>query len=194
MDIAPTNPLAPIADAFLRELPSHKLRLWRFALRLTRHMQDAEDLLQRTYLRALEKRHQWQPATSLIAWLLSIMHSVWVSELRSAQRRRMGSLQGEEDFDDMPDTAAAGDPEFSLLCQQIVKAVNALPEVQRTVMLAVAVEGLSYQEAAEVLDIPIGTVMSRLSRARQVIGQRFLQSVHSSSSTSSASTILKAQP
>ncbi len=169
------SPHTPHADAFLRELPSHKLRMWRFALRLARHTQDAEDLLQRTYVRALEKRHQWQPASSLIAWLLAIMHSIWVSELRSAKRRREGHLQDGQDFDDLQQDGHVGDPEFALLCEQVRRAVQSLPDAQRDVMLTVAVEGLSYQEAAQVLDIPIGTVMSRLSRARQLVGQRFLQ-------------------
>jgi RNA polymerase sigma-70 factor, ECF subfamily len=177
-------------DSFFRELPLHTPRLWRFCLRLTRHTADAEDLLQRTHLRALERRHQFQPQTpntSLISWLFAICHSIWLNELRSAQRRRTESLDAPEPWstDDspsaaerIPDTHAPNDPEYALLCRQIANAVRALPDAQRSVMLMVAVEGLSYREAADALDVPIGTVMSRLARARLLIGQRFLGQPH----------------
>ena len=163
-----------LPDSFLCELPTHTPRLWRFALRLTRNRHDAEDLMQRCYMRALEKRHQWQPATSLISWLFAIMHTQWVNELRSAQRRRTGSLEAEEDWHELPDTEPSHDPEYAMMCKQIYTAVQALPEAQREVMLLVAVEGMSYREASDVLDIPIGTVMSRLARARMVVGEGFL--------------------
>ncbi len=159
-------------DQLKRELPQLVPRLWRFALRLTRDHADAEDLVQRTYVRALERRHQWQAGTSLISWLFSIMHSIWMNELRSAQRRREQNLDADESFDNLPINNA--DPEYQMLCQQVVNAVQALPEAQRVVLMLVAVEGLSYQEAADILNIPIGTVMSRLSRGRLTIGQQFL--------------------
>jgi RNA polymerase sigma-70 factor, ECF subfamily len=159
---------------FQRELPGLMPRLWRFALRLTQHQADAEDLVQRSYLRALERRHQWQPGTSLVSWVFAIMHSIWMNELRSAQRRREGSLAADQEFDDVIEPSTSADPEYKLMCKQVVQAVNALPEAQRIVMTLVAVEGLSYREAADVLDVPIGTVMSRLARARLSIGQQFL--------------------
>jgi RNA polymerase sigma-70 factor, ECF subfamily len=161
-------------DEFQRELPQLLPRLWRFALRLTRHNADAQDLVQRCYLRALERRHQWQSGTSLVSWLFTIMHSIWMNELRSAQRRREGSLASEESFEDCEDTSRSGDPEYHLLCKQVVQAVQALPEAQRVVMILIAVEGLSYREAADAIDVPIGTIMSRLARARSTLGQQFL--------------------
>ncbi len=162
-------------DHLHRELPQLLPRLWRFALRLTRNAQDAEDLVQRTCLRALERRAQWQPGTALLSWLFAIEHSIWLNELRSAQRRRTGSLDGEQALPAMDEAVSnTGNPEQRLHYRQVVVAVEALPEAQRVVMLLVAVEGLSYREAAEVLDIPIGTVMSRLARARAVVGQRFM--------------------
>ena len=157
-----------------RELPQLVPRLWRFSLRLTRHQADAEDLVQRTYVRALERSHQWQAGSSLVSWLFAIMHSIWMNELRSAQRRREGSLAAEQDFDDVIEPSTSSDPEYKLMCKQVVQTVNALPEAQRIVLTLVAVEGLSYREAADVLDVPIGTVMSRLARARLSVGQRFL--------------------
>jgi RNA polymerase sigma-70 factor, ECF subfamily len=157
-----------------RDLPNLLPRLWRFALRLTKHQADAEDLVQRSYVRALERRHQWQSGTSLISWVFAIMHSIWMNELRSAQRRREGTLGADQDFDDLVEPSASADPEYKLMCKQVIQAVQELPEAQRVVMTLVAVEGLSYREAADVLDVPIGTVMSRLARARLSIGQRFL--------------------
>jgi RNA polymerase sigma-70 factor, ECF subfamily len=171
-------PMTPI-DPLLHELPSHMPRLWRFALRLARNTHDAQDLMQQSYLRAIERRHQWQPATSLISWLFAIMYSQWINELRSPQRRRQASFVSTDDFEaeGAPEPAASlsVDPEFALMCKQVVESVGELPEAQRLVMILVAVEGLSYREAADVLDVPIGTVMSRLARARLVIGERFLE-------------------
>jgi RNA polymerase sigma-70 factor, ECF subfamily len=161
-------------DELQRELPQLLPRLWRFALRLTRHDADAQDLVQRCYLRALERRHQWQSGTSLLSWLFAIMHSIWINELRSAQRRREGNLGSEDSFENIEDVSGAADPEYQMLCKQVVQSVQALPEAQRVVMILIAVEGLSYRETADALDIPIGTVMSRLARARLTLGQQFL--------------------
>ena len=102
------------------------------------------------------------------------MHSQWVNEVRSAQRRRTGNIETAEEWDDIADPTPGIDPEYALMCKQIVASVEALPEAQRLVMMLVAVEGMSYREAANVLDIPIGTVMSRLARARLAIGEKFL--------------------
>lgn len=154
-------------------MPETLPRLWRFALRLTRNTADAEDLVQRCCMRALEKRQQWQPGSVLISWLFSVMHSTWLNELRSAQRRREGGFDGSQELEEVEDTSHDGDPEYRLLCRQIVTAVDKLPEAQRVVMMLVAVEGFSYREAADILEVPIGTVMSRLSRARLSVGARF---------------------
>jgi RNA polymerase sigma-70 factor, ECF subfamily len=161
------------ADDLSTALPALLPRLWRFAVRLTGHRQDAEDLLQRTCVRALERRHQLQPATSPLSWMFSIAHSVWLNELRSRQIRSHASMQWSEDLLETLEDTSALDPETDALHRQILGAVASLPDAQRAVMLLVAVEGLSYREAAEALQIPIGTVMSRLARARLTIGERF---------------------
>ena len=161
-------------DELQRQLPPLLPRLWRFALRLTRHTADAEDLVQRSCMRALERRNQWQPGTILLSWLFAIMHSIWLNELRSAQRRREAQIDWEDESAHPVAPLSEGDPEHALMCRQILSAVHDLPEAQRVVMLLVAGEGLSYREAADVLEIPIGTVMSRLARARMAVGQRFL--------------------
>jgi RNA polymerase sigma-70 factor, ECF subfamily len=160
-------------DGLSAELPALLPRLWRFALRLAGDRHDAEDLVQRACVRALERRSQLQPGTSTLSWLFSIVHSVWLNEVRARQIRSHGSMQWSEELaDTMPDTGASN-PEQYTLQQQIISAVEKLPDAQRTVMLLVAVEGLSYREAATVLDVPMGTVMSRLARARLTIGAFF---------------------
>ena len=160
-------------DGLSTELPALLPRLWRFALRLAGNRHDAEDLVQRACVRALERRHQLQPGTSTLSWLFSIVHSVWLNEVRARQIRSHGSMQWSEELADTVADPAAGNPEMSALYMEIIAAVEKLPDAQRAVMLLVAVEGLSYREAATVLDVPIGTVMSRLARARLTIGATF---------------------
>ena len=160
-------------DELQHLLPTLLPRLWRFALRLARDPHDAEDLVQRTCVRALERRQQWQAGTAMLSWLFAIEHSIWLNELRSAQRRRTGSLDGEAADTECSIAASYGNPELGLHYRQVVGAVEALPEAQRVVMLLVAVEGLSYRDTAAVLDVPIGTVMSRLARARATVGRHF---------------------
>jgi RNA polymerase sigma-70 factor (ECF subfamily) len=154
----------------LSELLPH---LWAFALRITGNQHDAEDLVQRSCVRALERAEQWQPGTSALSWMFSIIHSTWINELRSRSIRSRSSMQWDDDLVEMiadPDTAT---PEQNALHGQIVSAVGDLPEAQRVVMILVGAEGYSYAEAADALEIPLGTVMSRLSRARSAIGALF---------------------
>ncbi len=154
-------------------LPELLPRLWAFALRLAADRHDAEDLVQRACVRALERRHQLQPDTSALSWMFSIVHSIWIDEIRSRQIRGRTRIEWNEELvETVPDPSAA-DPETGLLYRQILDAVDLLPDAQRMVMLLVAVEGVTYREAAEILEIPSGTVMSRLSRARLSIGARF---------------------
>jgi RNA polymerase sigma-70 factor, ECF subfamily len=154
-------------------LPDMLPRLWAFALRISGDRHDAEDLVQRACVRALERAHQLQPDTDPLSWMFSIVHSTWINELRARSVRKRSSMEWDDDFlENVADPVDKG-PETQLMHSQIISAVERLPEAQRVVMLLVAVEGLSYQEAAEVLEIPIGTVMSRLSRARQAVGALF---------------------
>ncbi|CDG82467.1 RNA polymerase sigma factor, sigma-70 family protein [Janthinobacterium agaricidamnosum NBRC 102515 = DSM 9628] len=148
-------------------------RLWRFSLRLSRNIADAEDLVQRTCVRALERRAQWHSGTSLISWLYCIAHSVWLNEIRARRLRQHGQLDFSEDWSEQLVDSKSPDPQSLIFFRQVIQEVERLPEAQRTVMLLVAVEGLTYQETAEVLQIPVGTVMSRLARARQSIGEHF---------------------
>lgn len=164
-------------DGLRRDLPALLPRLWRFALHLAGDRNDAEDLVQRACVRALERRHQLQPGTATLSWLFSIVHSVWLNEVRARQIRSHGRIQWSDGLADTVADPAAPDPETYAFHQQIIAAVEKLPDAQRAVMLLVAVEGLSYREAATALEVPVGTVMSRLARARLTIGQSFAISV-----------------
>ena len=116
--------------------------------------------MQSTCVRALEKSAQFTPGTRIDRWLFAILHSIWVSDLR-ASKVRLG--QGFVDIDQL--TAADTRPfdEDSRHFQQVMRRVNGLPEAQRNAVFLVYVEGLTYQEAADTLSVPIGTIMSRLA-------------------------------
>ncbi|WP_408612145.1 sigma-70 family RNA polymerase sigma factor [Leclercia tamurae] len=151
-----------------QQLAAHLTRLWRYGLVLSRNRDMAEELVQATCVRALEKSAQFAPGTRIDRWLFSILHSIWISDLR-ARRVRMG--QGFVDTEDLqaPDTGEQDDDRQRY--QQIMRRVNALPEAQRNTLFLVYVEGFSYQEAAETLSVPVGTIMSRLATARATLAK-----------------------
>lgn len=141
------------------ELP----RLWRYGLVLSGRRDVAEDLVQATCLRALERAHQFSVDSRLDRWLMTILHSIWINEVRARRiRRGAGFVEAESAL--VYDGVEA--IETSVMAGQVLAEVAALPEAQRATVFLVYVEGLSYREAAEVLAIPIGTVMSRLAAAR----------------------------
>jgi RNA polymerase sigma-70 factor, ECF subfamily len=154
-------------------LPEMLPRLWAFALRICGDRHDAEDLVQRACVRALERAHQLQRDTAPLSWMFSIMHSIWINEVRARNVRARSGMQLDDDFLETVADPYARTPEQDVMNSQIVSAIQRLPETQRVVMLLVAAEGLSHQEAADTLGIPIGTVMSRLSRARNTIRSQF---------------------
>jgi len=164
-----------VAVGIKQELDS----LWRFALKLTNSEDDAAELVQRTCFRALEQRHSYRSEGKLRSWLFRIEHRIWLNELRSRQIRQQFDFNALHDAvinpaeisDRFIGEICVDQPEGYVLYSQIVDAVNSLPEEQRLVMLLVNVEGFTYKETAEILEIPIGTVMSRLFRARLVIGE-----------------------
>ncbi|WP_442958607.1 RNA polymerase sigma factor [Phyllobacterium sp. CCNWLW11] len=138
-------------------------RLWRYGLVLSRQRDVAEDLVQATCLRALERSKQFQPGTRLDRWLFAILHSIWIDEMRS-RRVRMG--QGFVEASSALILDGAYDIETRTLANQMLRKVDALPEAQRAAVFLAYVEGFSYREVADLLGIPIGTVMSRLATAR----------------------------
>jgi RNA polymerase sigma-70 factor (ECF subfamily) len=145
-------------------------RLRRFGYALTGSREDGDDIVQVALERALSRLHQWQPGTRLDSWLFRIAHNAWIDEVR-ARKRRGASV----DLDNAPQLE--GDDGRTLAAArldlaQVRAAISTLPEEQRAVLALVAIEGLSYQEAADALEIPIGTVMSRLARARMALAKR----------------------
>ncbi len=160
-------------EAVATLLPSLLPRLWRFALRLARDRHVAEDLVHRACARALERRQQLQPGRAALNWMFSILHSIWLNDVCARRIRSQTGLPWIEELKDTLADSSAVDPQLNMLHRQVIEAVGALPDPHRALLLLVAVEGLSYREAAEVLDIPIGTVMSRLARARLTIGESF---------------------
>ena len=155
-------------QAFERELLTLLPRLWRFARSLARDAADADDLCQVALERALKAREQWQPGTRLDAWMYRIMRNCWIDEVR-ARTRRAQTFAPEEAG---ANVGMDGDAEMRMGMQDVDRAMAELPDEQREVIALVLVEGLAYREAADILDIPIGTLTSRLTRGRQALVRR----------------------
>jgi RNA polymerase sigma-70 factor, ECF subfamily len=162
------------------ELGQHLARLWRYGLVLSRQRHVADDLVQATCVRALERAGQFVPGTRLDRWLLSILHSIWLNEVRS-QRVRQG--QGFVDAESTLSFDGEQQAQSHVLAGQVIKRVNALPEAQRETVFLAYVEGLSYREVADILNVPIGTVMSRLAAARLKLAETPPTRASSSAST-----------
>jgi RNA polymerase sigma-70 factor (ECF subfamily) len=144
-------------------LPEHMTRMWRYALVLSGNRDTAEELVQAACLRALERAHQFTPGTRLDRWVFSILHSIWLNEVR-ARKVRLG--QGLVDADAVLVFDGLKYTEANISARQVLREVQALPEAQRETVFLVYVEGMTYREAAELLEVPIGTIMSRLAAAR----------------------------
>lgn len=140
-------------------------RLRRYARALTRSQIRADDLVQDTLVRALAKEHLWRTGTNLRAWLFTIMHNQNVNTVRSAIRD--GLMVGIEETS--PNLIATTDPTAARQLYELHRALTQLPEEQSQVILLVGLEGVSYEEAAAILQIPVGTVRSRLSRGRDLL-------------------------
>jgi RNA polymerase sigma-70 factor, ECF subfamily len=141
-------------------------RLWRYALILSRETDAADDLVQATCVRAIERADQFFPGTRLDRWLFAILRSIWLNEIRSRRIREGG---GFVDAEETLWTDGARQIESNILVAQVLKEIGRLPEAQREIILLVYAEGYSYAEAAGALGIPIGTVMSRLATARSAL-------------------------
>lgn len=141
-------------------------RLRRFAVSLTGNMTDADDLVQDTVERALKNLDRFEPGTRLDSWLYRIAQNLWIDAVRARKVRAV--VPG-----DPPEEAAVIDgvraAESKLAFAATCRALAQLPEEQRLVVALVLIEGLSYREAADILGLPIGTVTSRLARAREAL-------------------------
>lgn len=151
------------SNSFKEELNDSYPKLWRFCLALTGRYDLAQDLAQATSLRALEKHELFEPGTRLDLWLFRMGRRVWLNDIRAQSVRRGQGLVSVEDAG-LADTAP--DAISNIFGREVLDKVMALPEAQRVTVLLVYVDGYKYAEAAEILDIPVGTIMSRLSAAR----------------------------
>lgn len=156
-----------MSDAIGPDLVALLPRLRRYALSLCRSSSHADDLVQAACVRALANAHGWQPGTRFDAWVFRILRNLWIDGLRHQK------VEG-------PPTDLDGDLQIvgedgehlameRLTLDDVRKAIDRLPDEQREVLMLVCVEDLAYREAAEVLGVPIGTIMSRLARARRKI-------------------------
>jgi RNA polymerase sigma-70 factor (ECF subfamily) len=146
------------------ELPLHIRSLYRYALALTRNDDDAHDLVQDCCTVALDKQDQFEPGTNLRAWLFTIMHNRHISRLR-----RQGGAGPHVSMDEAHRVQLPSSQIARLEFRDLIRALDRLDDEFREVLLLVTVEGLSYQEVSDILDMPVGTVTSRLSRARSML-------------------------
>ena len=147
-------------------LVAHIPYLRRYARALTRNAADADDLVQTALMRGIVNMDRFEPGTNLRAWLLTIMHNVFIDGVRKAKRAR--------DADESAESMMSGlytrpNQVETLQLGDLQSAMERLPEEQRTTLILVALEDMSYEEAAKVTGVPVGTVRSRLSRARHAL-------------------------
>tara|TARA_B100000315_G_C14594823_1_gene598255 strand:- start:329 stop:841 length:513 start_codon:yes stop_codon:yes gene_type:complete len=147
-------------QAITQELP----HLMRYARALKRDATAADDLVQDCVGRALAKLHLFQAGTNMRAWLFTILHNIHRQDLRTASRRIQTSVM-DEVIENQHGTAATQGS--ALIMRDLHQAMGHLPDEQREVLLLIGLEDMSYKEVSEVLEIPVGTVMSRLSRGRE---------------------------
>ncbi|MEM9147858.1 MAG: RNA polymerase sigma factor [Pseudomonadota bacterium] len=138
-------------------------RLWRYALVLTRNRADAEDLAQTACVRAMDNASSFTAGTAFDRWIFRITHRLWLNEVRARHVRRGQGLVPADEVD----IAAEDQIGPNDAARDLIRLIMQLPEAQRVVVVFVYIEGYTYREAAEILAIPIGTVMSRLAAARE---------------------------
>ena len=148
------NDFAPLLE---EQIP----RLRRYARALTHDVTRADDLVQSCLVRAIAKQHLWERGTNLRAWLFTILHNQHVNDVRHSVRE--GNTV---ELDEAPQLTVQGNAIVSLELRDLESAIGKLPPEQRQVILLVGLEGMAYEDVATVLDIPVGTVRSRLSRGR----------------------------
>jgi RNA polymerase sigma-70 factor (ECF subfamily) len=150
-----------VRQLFEAEIPG----LRRYARALTHSSDHADDLVHETILRGLEKLHLYQPGTNLRAWLFTLMHNQYVNSIRRSMRR------GEEIALETVTLAVRPSQTERLTLRDLERAIAALPDEQRATLLLVGLAGMKYEEVAQICDVPMGTVRSRLSRGREVLRQ-----------------------
>jgi RNA polymerase sigma-70 factor, ECF subfamily len=157
------DPLETVRRNLVALLP----RLRRFARSLTGNVSDADDLVQDAVERALRNLHRWQPGTKLDSWMFRLTHNLWIDTVRAKRVRHAVPLETEGV--EHVSTDGARELEARLALSATSSAMTKLPEEQRVVVALVFVDGMSYRDAADLLQVPIGTVTSRLARARSAL-------------------------
>src|ERR1051326_5935000 len=152
---------------FARLLEEQIPRLRRYARALTRDATRADDLVQSCLVRAIAKQHLWERGTNLRAWLFTLLHNQHVNDVRHSMREGTSI-----ELSEAPELAADSTAVPSLQLRDLERALAKLPTEQREVILLVGLEGMAYEEIATVLNVPVGTVRSRLSRGRAQLGRR----------------------
>ncbi|HTC18142.1 MAG TPA: RNA polymerase sigma factor [Stellaceae bacterium] len=150
---------ASFNDQLVAVLP----RLRRFARGLTGSAVEADDLVQAACERALARTHQFQAGTRFDSWMFRIVQTVWIDQLRARDTRK---TESEDAALNVGSDESVRRVEARMALREVQAAVDTLPAEQRVALLLVTVEGLSYKEAADVAEVPVGTIMSRLARAR----------------------------
>lgn len=173
-------------DRFAAEALPYLDRMYSAAVRYTRDPVDAEDLVQEAMLKAYRSFHQFEPGTNLKAWLYRVLHTTFISMYRRASRRPQETLQDDiDDFSFYDEVRGLGfDPVAAevlgaLTADEVKQALADLPEGFRLVVYYADVEGFSYKEIAEIVEVPIGTVMSRLHRGRRALQKQLAEHARS---------------
>ncbi|MDA0712323.1 MAG: sigma-70 family RNA polymerase sigma factor [bacterium] len=164
-------------DAYGKIVGRYRGRLYNFVFRFVSDRETAEDIVQETFLRAFRKRKEYRAIANFSTWLFTIAGNLAKSELRRRKRWRLFSIHRDDDSEtgiELPDETYRPDKvaESSLADDHIHDAIAALPDNYRQVILLRDVEGMAYQEIAEIVDCPVGTVKSRVNRARLKLQQK----------------------
>jgi RNA polymerase sigma-70 factor (ECF subfamily) len=155
-------------------LAEHIAALRRYARALLGDRIEADDLVQDCLARALSRAHLWRPGTDLRAWLFTILHNIHINNLRS----RRAHVAANADLSHGPTARAVAAPptqDARLELRDLERALDRIPDEQRQVLLLVGMEGMSYEETARVVGVPIGTIMSRVARGRDALRRSMMQ-------------------
>jgi RNA polymerase sigma-70 factor (ECF subfamily) len=159
------EPVENVGERLISFLPN----LRRFAISLCRARDVADDLVQQTCERALAAAHSFEPNTRFDAWVFRILLNLWLDQLR--RQKTAGPAVDIDEMHDLSVASGEAQSEARLALERVQRALQQLPPEQREVLVLVCIEDLSYRDTADVLDIPVGTVMSRLARARKALSE-----------------------